>query len=375
MREGSNQAITLIALVITIIVLLLLVSVSIATLTGENGILTKANESKVQYEKAEVKEEIERAILEIEIQLKEENLQLELEDEVIRKELPNKLQNLTINDDMTGEYNGYKYWIDENNYVHIEEKEQNPISIQVNVDYVGTSSCTFNIEATSTTGKIVEYQYKMNNEPIQQFMQESFKIENLEPEKQYIISIIAIDENGNKNISKPITITTKERTYLYKEGEEYIELTGGWERGAYNIGSFSKDEGNYLHLRTNYPSGNGNQFWNTCQTRNSVDVTEYTKINYKYEIDSVLMLNGKYYSWIEMALCNPVYANYNTRNALVANYDSFQNNVDISKQIRTSVVNISNINEKVYPTVTMSKWGQTADYVGDIKVYEVWLEK
>ena len=45
----KNQGITLIALVITIIVLLILAAVSIATLTGENGILTqagRASESK-----------------------------------------------------------------------------------------------------------------------------------------------------------------------------------------------------------------------------------------------------------------------------------------------------------------------------------------
>ena len=40
--KRSNQGITLIALVITIIVLLILAGVSIATLTGENGILTQA---------------------------------------------------------------------------------------------------------------------------------------------------------------------------------------------------------------------------------------------------------------------------------------------------------------------------------------------
>ena len=40
--KQTNNGITLIALVITIIVLLILAGVTIATLTGENGILTKA---------------------------------------------------------------------------------------------------------------------------------------------------------------------------------------------------------------------------------------------------------------------------------------------------------------------------------------------
>ncbi len=47
------KGITLIALVVTIIVLLILAGVSIATLTGDNGILTRAQEAKVKTEEAE----------------------------------------------------------------------------------------------------------------------------------------------------------------------------------------------------------------------------------------------------------------------------------------------------------------------------------
>ena len=47
-----EKGITLIALVITIIILLILAAVSIATLTGENGILTRANDAKTETEEA-----------------------------------------------------------------------------------------------------------------------------------------------------------------------------------------------------------------------------------------------------------------------------------------------------------------------------------
>ena len=53
----KNNGITLIALVITIIVLLILAGVSIATLTGQNGILTRASDAKEQTEIASVKEQ------------------------------------------------------------------------------------------------------------------------------------------------------------------------------------------------------------------------------------------------------------------------------------------------------------------------------
>ena len=53
----SAKGITLIALVITIIVLLILAAVSIATLTGENGILTRASDASRETEIASVKEQ------------------------------------------------------------------------------------------------------------------------------------------------------------------------------------------------------------------------------------------------------------------------------------------------------------------------------
>ena len=54
----NQKGITLIALVITIIVLLILAGVSIAMLTGSNGVLTRANEAKNDTAEAEVVERI-----------------------------------------------------------------------------------------------------------------------------------------------------------------------------------------------------------------------------------------------------------------------------------------------------------------------------
>ena len=53
----KEKGITLIALVVTIIVLLILAGVSIAMLTGENGILTQARNAKDRTEEARIEEE------------------------------------------------------------------------------------------------------------------------------------------------------------------------------------------------------------------------------------------------------------------------------------------------------------------------------
>ena len=60
--KKQEKGITLIALIVTIIVLLILSGISIAMLTGDNGILNKAAEAKVQTEIASL---IERVRLDI----------------------------------------------------------------------------------------------------------------------------------------------------------------------------------------------------------------------------------------------------------------------------------------------------------------------
>lgn len=59
----KTKGITLIALVITIIVLLILAGVTISTLTGENGILTRAQMAKEDTEKATAEERIQTEIM------------------------------------------------------------------------------------------------------------------------------------------------------------------------------------------------------------------------------------------------------------------------------------------------------------------------
>ena len=58
-RVRENRAITLIALVVTVIVLLVLAGVSISMLAGQNGVLTRAAEAKTKTDEAE-KQENER---------------------------------------------------------------------------------------------------------------------------------------------------------------------------------------------------------------------------------------------------------------------------------------------------------------------------
>ena len=63
----NNRGITLIALVITIIVLLILAGVSINVIFGNEGLLERAKQAKKVQEKAEVEEELQLAVLGIQV--------------------------------------------------------------------------------------------------------------------------------------------------------------------------------------------------------------------------------------------------------------------------------------------------------------------
>ena len=124
----TNNGITLIALVITIIVLLILAGISIATLTGENGILTKATEAGKQTEIEGIREEAEL--------VKQEVLSGDLVtgEDTAREDVIN-----AIVDEMGGTANGnlittedgkYEIMVKEDNTIEVVEKGQGYIDAE-----------------------------------------------------------------------------------------------------------------------------------------------------------------------------------------------------------------------------------------------------
>ena len=113
MRIREN-GITLIALVVTIVVLLILAGVSISMLTGENGIIKQAQNSKEQSEIGDEKEAIMLAYNGV---ILENNGSTELTAEKLKQELIKNgrtdIKNVTGDNPITIEFNsGRKYDID-----------------------------------------------------------------------------------------------------------------------------------------------------------------------------------------------------------------------------------------------------------------------
>ena len=125
----SNFGITLIALIITIIVLLILAGVTLNMVMGENGIFGKANNAKNKTEVAQYEEELRMCVLEM--QTEEASNGRTFNMDTIKNNLDTytqKLEDETIEwkekdiEEPTGIYKGYNFYIDKKYGAHIKDK-------------------------------------------------------------------------------------------------------------------------------------------------------------------------------------------------------------------------------------------------------------
>ncbi len=124
-KKDLTKGITLIALVITIIVLLILAGITIATLVGENGILSKATEASNKTEEKNAEEEVKIAVM------GSIGTNGELENELLKDNL-NKIENIS----------GVPEEITDSSY---------PLTVTVEGKY----SCTINKNGSIEQGEVV----------------------------------------------------------------------------------------------------------------------------------------------------------------------------------------------------------------------------
>ena len=138
MKNKSEKAITLVALVITIIILLILAGITLATLTGENGLIKRAIEAreKTRYEIAE-----EKVKLAVNASYGESG---NLEKEELKENI-NKIEGLheqiigDISYDLTIKVDGYEFKITELGqviYVGKKEEESEEEKIKKEIDKI-----------------------------------------------------------------------------------------------------------------------------------------------------------------------------------------------------------------------------------------------
>ena len=141
---------------------MILAGISIATLTGENGLLSKATTAKEETKKAEIREEIELAIAAIQAEELQKGNKVTLETLAGSEEEPGQLENskdlegitAKLNGkQITGEYKGYDYTIDENLKVRIGDSVTGiNIKYELSTTEHTNKDITLKVTAESTNG-------------------------------------------------------------------------------------------------------------------------------------------------------------------------------------------------------------------------------
>ena len=237
MKERKRQeGITLVALVITVIVLIILAGVTLSTLVGDNGIITKAQEAKQNMANAAAEEDklIQNLLNEIkgieagggEIEVPEGTIEFgevtwsngQAEVEILANTAGETLQyqvngteegnweEIGSGEKVTGLHHGdevhARLW--NGSIASVSKsttiKDEKAPKVTVTVGEVTTNSIAITVEVIEEESGLVEtetYQYYLGESLAGKSTSNSYKYEGLEQEKEYNIVVKVQDKAGN----------------------------------------------------------------------------------------------------------------------------------------------------------------------------------
>ncbi len=204
----SNQAITLISLVITIIILIILAGVAINLSIGENGIFKRVKIGKEQYMEAQAREKLETVLIEavIEKETNENYNNKEFLDNMLEEKGMNVNENIVIVDN-------YNFKIDRETLKIIEVLGETKIKITANVqEYLGKNanekyeaSILLVVESNSNIQKVTIENPEGSIIEMQADEVKIGKDITIEFDKEYTVTVIT--EDGKKETRKIIEKT------------------------------------------------------------------------------------------------------------------------------------------------------------------------
>ncbi len=224
-QEKTSKGITLIALVITIIILLILAGISIATLTGENGLLNKSQVAKEETIKAQLKEELELEISNISAEKMLQGKKIERND---LKELTTIGATIeTVGLPAEGEYKDYSFEVDENYKVEIISKlkgEKPQLKVELLTSGVTIEGEELEIKVTATvTDGIIEVIQASEGATIKEEINENEKIFKVTQNGIYYFK--AKSNTGRSTIEKLEINTMKKRPEVEIKNIGYKKFT------------------------------------------------------------------------------------------------------------------------------------------------------
>ena len=224
----ESKAITLIALLITIVVLIILAGVAINLTLGQNGIFNKAKEAKRMQLEAEYKEKIGTDLLAAQIDAIARNE--ELEDEQVKDIISN-----------------YGELQEDGDTIKIKDKD-----IEVSLSDIYTGTTTSNGSYTENKAKIAmlekrikELQEQLDNiylsgdEKNKKIAELNSKITELEKQKTELETKVESLEKDKKDLENNVTTLQQGKTELSNQvtnlKNEKERIVGAWSKKGLNI--------------------------------------------------------------------------------------------------------------------------------------------
>lgn len=287
----NSKGITLIALVITIIILLILAGVSISALGGENGLISRAIQAATAYKKAQYFEEINLEIMEEQqermSQEKEEPFIVSLKERIQQKNWTEENKVLIAKQNDSG-YGSVEEGNEKDaNILIVETKDGNEIIIDVsNVKKLATIRNTF-----EKSGKTYEVKYDGNggtgDSPETQKIKSGFSLKllsNTYSKTNYEFVGWCENKSGEGKVYNPNeTYTPPKNTTLYaiwRQNTVTISFTANVEDATGSMDVITVEKGKETTLPANNFARTGYSFvkWNTSADGTGTDYANLAKL-------------------------------------------------------------------------------------------------
>lgn len=265
-RTHEQNGITLVALVITIIVLLILAGVTISALGGNDGLIAKVEKARKEEMKAEAKENINMAIIQIQteetpkgnkVTLQTLNDKLNAVDNRIKPK-KYKVEDTELKGTYTvDEKTKFTFIIDEKLNVKVEEAEEG--AFPITVDNIETSSLRVTGDVSGLQTQIANYTYvaqtsTSNQIKFENITETSYTVTGLEPGTEYDVYMLAYDRAGNAIKSDVETVTTKAIPEGIAQGA-IIFGEATWTNGKAGVTISTNETNFYIEYQVNGTNG------------------------------------------------------------------------------------------------------------------------
>ena len=308
MKKIRNQkGVTLVALVVTIIVLIILAGININLLLGENGLITKAQEAKKQQKIAEIKEKISLELASAET------------DAIIRNE---SLEEEQLNDIVS------KYGTLQDDKDTILTKDDN-YKISLKEIWYGTLSTSGSYSDKKKQIEMLEKELKELQDKYNELEQINSgnsevlndlrnQITTLENEKKTLEDSLKAEQDKNKTLETQIADLNSKYDNLKKEYDKFFDNPG------------TATEGDIAEGKTAWV--NGNLITGILETQSNVVVvaTGVSSYNAEYTIKGKTLTKDNFYFVVTSAYAQPKYSgryNSGTYTCTINPSVSYTNNV------------------------------------------------